>query len=109
MLPDLGPISRGHILESQRCSHHSLLRNMPPRSLALRALYRLGFSLGRGLRGAMKSMTSDLEIKLPERRARVTVDGHDGTSCRACDSINAATSASVNLLRGRRVPCPMQI
>jgi len=80
MLPDLGPVTRGHVLQAQRRASRLDLRDQLPGLLALAALYRFGFALGGGLRGAVKSMSCELEIELPERRARVFVDGHGDES-----------------------------
>ena len=80
MLPDLGPPPRGHVLQAQRRARRLDLRDQSLGLLARAALYRFGVPLGRGLRGAVKSMTCELEIELPERRARVFVDGHGDES-----------------------------
>src|SRR5262249_8829388 len=49
--------------------------------------------------------TVDLEIVLPERRARVASDGH-GISFLLWASMNWLISASVNMRRWRRLPWP---
>src|SRR5215472_8674171 len=103
MLGMLAPIAAGDIIEAQRCSRRLGLRNMRLRLFALGRFYFFGFAPGRGLGTAVKAITSPLEIEVPVRRARGTVDGQ-GVSFLRCESMNASMSAGANILRGRLVP-----
>ena len=81
MLPVLGPITSGDVVEPQRCRAPDLL-NLRLGLLAFGRLYFFGFPLGRGLGRAVKAMTSELEVVLIVWRALVGEDGHAGTSLR---------------------------
>ena len=76
MLPDFVPVAPGHIVEAQRCLCRRQLGNQCPRLLALCRFYFFGFTSRRAFRRAMKPMTVELEVEMPERRARTSVDGH---------------------------------
>src|SRR5262249_11979378 len=75
--------------------------------LPLGSLYRFRFAAGRAFRRAENPMTSDLEVVLPVRRARVAADGHGGTSFRVCAIMKSSRSESVNMRRWRFVPWPV--
>src|SRR5262249_12701991 len=98
----------GHIVEPQRGPRMLGLRDQRLGTLALDRLYLFGFAPRRLFRRAVKPMTSQLEVEVPERRATVLVlvDGH-GESFRVWLAMNSSRSASVNMRRVRCLPWPM--
>src|SRR5262249_10866936 len=108
VLPDLLPPTLGHVVETQRGLGRRKLPDEFNRLLSLGRLYFFGFTPRRAFRRAVKPMTSHLEVEVEIRRATVSVlvDGH-GTSFRVWLAMNSLRSASVSILRGRFVPCPM--
>jgi len=81
VLSDFLPVTPSHVIEPQRRARGLGLRNGLLRLLALGALYRFGFTPGRGFGAAVKAMTVDSELEVEERRARLAVEGH-GSSLR---------------------------
>src|SRR5262249_29721255 len=107
MLPGLAPVAPGHIVEPQRGPRMLGLRDQRLGTLALDRLYLLGFAPRRLFCRAVKPMTSQLEVEVPERRAAVPVliDGH-GVTFRVWLAMNWLMSESVNLGRLRFLPRP---
>jgi hypothetical protein len=77
----LGPVASGHVVNAQRRARLLGLRDQELSPLALGRFYLLCFPPGRAFRRPVKAMTSPPEIVVPERRARLAVEGH-GTSLR---------------------------
>src|SRR3954453_5887774 len=76
MLRVLRPVAPSDIVKPQRGARGLDLRDVRLGALAFLAFYCFGFAPRRLLCRAEKAMTSDLEIVLPERRARVASDRH---------------------------------
>src|SRR5262249_5081693 len=70
------PVTPRDIVKPQRRARGFGLRNELLGALTFGPLYGLGFPPGRLLRRSEKATTSDLEIVLPERGARVASAGH---------------------------------
>jgi len=103
ILANISPPPSSNIIEPQRGTRSLYLCDLRLGFLALAPLYRFGFTPGRAFGRAEKATTSDLEIVLPERGARVASDGHGG-SFRVCTVMNSLRSASANILRWRCLP-----
>ena len=82
VLPDLDPISASDVVQSQRGARALDLPDQRLSLLTIGRFYFVGFALGRDLGRAVKAMTSELEVEVPERRARLAEDGHGGDSFR---------------------------
>jgi hypothetical protein len=82
VLPHFGPVAPGDVVEAQRGARALDLPDQELRLLALGRLYLFRLAPGRAPRRAVKAMTSELEVEVEERRARVFVDGHMGESLR---------------------------
>src|SRR5262245_15569288 len=93
VLPVLLPEPASYVVEPQRGVRLLGLRDQCLRALVLGRLYFFGFAFRRLLCTSEKATISDLEIVLPERRARVASDGH-GESFRVCTVMNSLRSAS---------------
>jgi hypothetical protein len=87
VLPNFDPIATRNIVEAQRRARGRKLCDLRFGPLALGRFYFLGFAPGRALRRAVKAITSEPEIEVPERRAPLAVEGH-GESLRVWLAMN---------------------